>query len=119
MSLKVARVFNPCRRHGETENWDPYVARTGWKPVPQRTSVGDANMKFPPAQNALKPLDLAGPHRAAPRKLEANDLDPTARLAKPGAANSQHEKLVKQTRNWVAQTFFGTLLKQMENSPFK
>ena len=75
-------------------------------------------MKFPPAQ-PLKPLDLSGPHRASPRKLEAHDLDPAARLAKPGAANTQHDKLVKQTKNWVAQTFFGTLLKQMENSPFK
>jgi Rod binding domain-containing protein len=75
-------------------------------------------MKFPPAP-ALKPLDLSGPHRVSPRKLAANDLDPAARLMKPGAAATQHDKLMKQTRNWVAQTFFGTLLKQMENSPFK
>ena len=75
-------------------------------------------MKFPPAP-PLKPLDLSGPHRAAPRKLEAGDLDPAARFAKPGAASTQHDRLVKQTKNWVAQTFFGTLLKQMENSPFK
>ena len=26
---------------------------------------------------------------------------------------------MKQTQNWVAQTFFGTLLKQMDDSPFK
>src|SRR4051794_581686 len=75
-------------------------------------------MEFPPAQ-ALKPLDLAGPHRAAPRNLQPQDLDPTSRLAKPGSAATQHDKLVKQTQNWVAQTFFGTLLKQMEDSPFK
>jgi Rod binding domain-containing protein len=75
-------------------------------------------MKFPPAQ-PLKPLDLAGPHRAAPRKVEAHDLEPTARFEKPGAGQTQHDKLVKQTQNWVAQTFFGTLLKQMEDSPFK
>src|SRR5688500_12670094 len=35
-----------------------------------------------------------------------------------GAA-TRHEQLVRQTRNWVAQTFFGTLLKQMDDSPFK
>src|SRR5438552_6687803 len=75
-------------------------------------------MKFPPAQS-LKPLDLSGPHRPSPRKLEPTDLDPASRLAKPGAPHTQHDKLVKQTRNWVAQTFFGTLLKQMEDSPFK
>ena len=28
-------------------------------------------------------------------------------------------ELVKQTQKWVAQTFFGTLLKQMHNSPFR
>ena len=75
-------------------------------------------MRFPPAQ-PLKALDLSGPHQVAPRRLEPRDLDPAARLAKPGVANTQHEKLERQTRNWVAQTFFGTLLKQMENSPFK
>ncbi len=32
---------------------------------------------------------------------------------------SQHEKLVKQTQKWVAQTFYGTMLKQMRDSPFK
>jgi Rod binding domain-containing protein len=76
-------------------------------------------MRFPPAQ-PLKPLDLSGPHRVSPRKLEAHDLNPAARFAKPGAADStQHDKLVRQTQSWVSQTFFGTLLKQMENSPFK
>jgi Rod binding domain-containing protein len=75
-------------------------------------------MKFPPAQ-PLKALDLSGLHRVSPRKLESGDLDPVARLAKPGAASTQHDKLVKQTQSWVSQTFFGTLLKQMENSPFK
>jgi Rod binding domain-containing protein len=77
-------------------------------------------MRFPSAEQ-LKPLDLVGPHRTPPRKLEANDLDPTSRLAKPGAGaeHTQHAKLLKQSQTWVAQTFFGTLLKQMEDSPFK
>ena len=57
-------------------------------------------MKFPPP-TSLKPLDLA---RAA-------------RTVAP--AGSQHDRLVKQAETWVAQTFFGTLLKQMEESPFK
>jgi Rod binding domain-containing protein len=75
-------------------------------------------MNVPPAKS-LKPLDLTGPHRAAPRKLEAHDLEPSARLAKPGPAPAQHDRLTRQAQTWVAQTFFGTLLKQMENSPFK
>src|SRR3982751_3186757 len=40
-----------------------------------------------------------------------------ARLAPPIA--SDHDKLVHKTQVWVAQTFFGTLLKQMHESPFK
>ena len=32
---------------------------------------------------------------------------------------SQHERLVKQTQKWVGQTFYGTLMKQMHESPFK
>jgi len=34
------------------------------------------------------------------------------------AAAAKHQKLVKQAQNLVGQTFFGTLLKQMRNSPF-
>jgi Rod binding domain-containing protein len=38
----------------------------------------------------------------------------------PGkAALSQHEQLTKQAQKWVAQTFYGTLLKQMHDSPFR
>jgi Rod binding domain-containing protein len=35
----------------------------------------------------------------------------------PSAA--QHDKLIKQTQKWVAQTFYGTLLKQVRQSPFR
>jgi len=31
---------------------------------------------------------------------------------------STHEQLISQSQKWVAQTFYGTLLKQMRNSPF-
>ena len=31
---------------------------------------------------------------------------------------SSHEQLISQSQKWVAQTFYGTLLKQMRNSPF-
>jgi Rod binding domain-containing protein len=32
---------------------------------------------------------------------------------------SEHDQLVEKTRTWIAQTFFGTLLKQMREIPFK
>jgi Rod binding domain-containing protein len=32
---------------------------------------------------------------------------------------SEHEKLVKNTQKWVAQTFYGAMLKEMRKSPFR
>jgi Rod binding domain-containing protein len=43
---------------------------------------------------------------------------PRASLTPPSAAG-QHEKILAQAQKWVAQTFFGTLLKQVRESPFK
>jgi Rod binding domain-containing protein len=38
----------------------------------------------------------------------------------PGPSrDKQHEQLKKQAEKWVAQTFYGQMLKQMRNSPFK
>jgi Rod binding domain-containing protein len=35
------------------------------------------------------------------------------------SGDENHDALVKQTQKWVAQTFYGEMLKQMRNSPFK
>jgi hypothetical protein len=32
---------------------------------------------------------------------------------------TQEQQVAEQSRKWVAQTFYGTLLKQLRNSPFK
>ncbi|HXE51401.1 MAG TPA: rod-binding protein [Tepidisphaeraceae bacterium] len=34
------------------------------------------------------------------------------------APPNQHEQILTQAQKWVAQTFYGTLLKQVRNSPF-
>jgi Rod binding domain-containing protein len=34
-------------------------------------------------------------------------------------AAKHHAELVKQAQKWVSQTFFGPMLKEMRNSPFK
>src|SRR4051794_30654314 len=73
-------------------------------------------MKIAPPQ-ALKPLDPSRTPRASGRPLTARDLSPEARLTKPG--QTQHDRIKKQAEKWVSQTFFGTLLKQMDDSPFK
>ena len=74
-------------------------------------------MRLSPAQ--FEPLDLARKPRVSVRKLSAADLNPAARLAGGSASDTRHDQLVNQTRDWVAQTFFGTLLKQMGDSAFK
>jgi Rod binding domain-containing protein len=73
-------------------------------------------MEFPAAP-ALKPLDLARTARAPVRPVVPGDLSHASRLA--GPTPTQHDRIAAQAEKWVAQTFFGTLLKQMENSPFK
>jgi hypothetical protein len=64
------------------------------------------------------------PHRAlqalnppAPPLLALNDLDRV-----PGQRHmprAEQDKVTATARKWVAQTFYGTLLRQMRNSPFK
>ena len=44
-------------------------------------------------------------------------LPPAADLGR--TPPTRHEQIVKQTQTWVAQTFFGPMLKQMRDSPFK
>jgi len=49
-------------------------------------------------------------------ELTAADFVPGVKKAEPA---TEHERLTKQAEKWVAQTFYGTLLKQMHESPFK
>ncbi|HEY8666719.1 MAG TPA: rod-binding protein [Tepidisphaeraceae bacterium] len=102
-------------------------------------SAEQANTMAPPPPTALKPLsasDLAGapnlPH-AALHPLTAVDLDAshpplanlkplTAHDREPGVKateTDEHRRITQQAEKWVSQTFFGTLLKQMHEGPFK
>lgn len=64
----------------------------------------------------LKPLNTSR-HPAMPvSPLEAKDFIPGVRQSK---AKSQEEEVEAKARKWVAQTFYGTLFKQMRESPFK
>ena len=59
-------------------------------------------------------MDVKGLTNSINSKLSALQ---GARTAPPPLTD--HAKLLKQTQTWVGQTFFGTLLKQMRESPFK
>jgi len=68
-----------------------------------------------PARSHLLPSDMAGVLTHGRHRTPA-----TSPLVHPGMPNTpQEEQLIEQARKWVSQTFFGTLLKQMRNSPFK
>jgi hypothetical protein len=78
---------------------------------------------------ALAPLDIdgraslrgaakrGGPEVGALAPLAEGDLE--YRHASSRAPKTEHEKVVEQARKWVAQTFYGAMLKQMRESPFK
>jgi len=53
-------------------------------------------------------MEIAGSEKLQPANLHGAKPPPT-----------EHDKLVSKTQTWVAQTFFGTMLKQMRESPFK
>jgi Rod binding domain-containing protein len=40
-------------------------------------------------------------------------------FAAPKTRPTRHQQIEKQAQRWVAQTFYGTLLKQMRQSPFR
>jgi Rod binding domain-containing protein len=80
-------------------------------------------MTFPTASTlqGVEPARHLKPGYMSPTQTAA-ELDASTQLlhSAPGPSQlSQHDQLVKQTQNWVAQTFFATLLKQMRDSPFK
>ena len=74
-------------------------------------------MKIPPPTH-LKPVDLTRNQKPAAMTVTPQVLDPNQRNVKP-VDHDQHSQLTQKTQQWVAQTFFGTLLKQMDESPFK
>jgi Rod binding domain-containing protein len=81
------------------------------KPLPPKALTDDARHGI----HRTKPLNTS----LAQHKPHLNTN--LASASKLGAKKplTAHEKLVQQTQKWVAQTFYGTMLKQMRNSPFK
>lgn len=52
-------------------------------------------------------------------KLQSLHADSAPALVRDPKAVKSDKAIEDQARKWVAQTFFGTLLKQMRDSPFK
>ena len=67
--------------------------------------------------NRIKSVPLKALTPPAPPLIPLNDLDrvPGQRASSP----EQQDKVTEMAQRWVAQTFYGTLMRQMRNSPFK
>jgi Rod binding domain-containing protein len=96
--------------------------------APLRPGVSGTAIPSPESPAKVHAADTAafkpGHPDAAAAARRPLKLDSSGRIAEPrnvaAASNaSQHDQLTAQTQKWVAQTFFGTLLKQMGDSPFK
>jgi hypothetical protein len=67
--------------------------------------------------NRIKSVPLKALSPPVPPLLPMNDLD---RVPGQRASPAEHQDKVTETaQRWVAQTFYGTLMRQMRNSPFK
>lgn len=87
-------------------------------PLSQDDFAG-GNAALPPeAVQKLKALtgqDFGAKPRADLQPLASTDYVPGAQTAK----DDTDSQVRKQTEKWVSETFYGAMLKQMHNSPFK
>ena len=77
-----------------------------------------------PAHGGTGPLGRAGHHarhhgHAKPPHVKLAHAPGVPAPHKAVAAADRHEQLVTQTEKWVSQSFYGELLKQSHQSPFK
>lgn len=86
------------------------TARTALKP-------GEMQRFGAPPRTELRAEDSQRHAGAARQEIREGELRWPAPVTSPGDAHQQ--KLLDLSQRWVAQTFFGTLLRQMRNSPFK
>jgi len=67
----------------------------------------------------LKPLDTNGNGRPVPPTALLPLAETQYQHANSRQPQTEHEKIEAQARKWVSQTFYGAMLKQMRESPFK
>lgn len=73
------------------------------------------------SQQALKPLspvDFGRPMSGDPPAMKPLTFADHV-VGSKNVQKTPHDQLVEQTQKWVSQTFYGTILKQMHNSPFR
>lgn len=74
-------------------------------------------MTIAPMTNSIRPLN-ASDRSGLPQAGKIKALTESVARGLPSAP-SMDEQLRQTAQKWVGQAFFGTLMRQMENSPFK
>jgi hypothetical protein len=74
---------------------------------------GHRSMKMMPMSGGFQKAMAGTAGKAAPLSSRDHVLHASTAILGP------HEKLVHETQRWVAQTFYGTMMKQMHDNPFK
>lgn len=77
------------------------------------------NIPLKPLEVTRLPFSSTGGRPSAPTELTPFDLSGILAKAPSGNVEGGPSELRHQAQQLVAQTFFGTLLKQMRNSPFR
>jgi hypothetical protein len=77
-----------------------------------------ADQMIPGFKGQAKPLDPLAPAAPPLGPLDDSDTDFAPGLPQRNTQDP-HDKVVETARKLVAQTFYGTMLKQMRDSPFK
>jgi Rod binding domain-containing protein len=89
------------------------------RPALSRSDFAAGNAALPPdAAREMKPLgahDFGGAQTTKLRALQPSDFVPGVKTAN----DDQHAQIQAQAEKWVSQTFYGTMLRQMNDSPFK
>lgn len=122
---KIAGRVQPAPLRAEADPLKAFQLPTkGFSPLTERDFLTEGQTLSLPPVAALVPLKAADfaaeqkhfsdePSALAP--LNELDFIPGSRTSK----KSQNDRLTTEAEKWVSQTFFGTLLKQSRNSPFK
>lgn len=120
MASRAAKPLRPLAAPTETFR----LPATGLLPLTANDFLAPGQTVGLPIAPELAPLKAADfasaqPHLPSekPLLMPLNDLDfvPGSRTPQ----TSENDRLATEAERWVAQTFFGTLLKQSRNSPFK
>jgi Rod binding domain-containing protein len=131
--IATALAAEPINRPKEAGPLKPLAASDFAQQLQNLTDPASSPVERKSSLRPLTPIEMIpgikGPPVLKPLDTSRNGLPPAATLlpleetqyqhATSRAPKTEHDKIQEQARKWVAQTFYGAMLKQMRESPFK